>query len=125
MPRFLSLLMAAALTASCGPSQPTETVDFLVAHPERLKEVQRLCKEGARRPAKNSADVPPRPRIAASLVTGRSRSPNKVTFRRGAATKFSQLPHHAAARSRMRHFYCLRHRKKSGSFGLNPRHNGL
>ena len=45
MPRFLSLLMAAALTASCGPSQPTETVDFLVAHPERLKEVQRLCKE--------------------------------------------------------------------------------
>ncbi|AFU46583.1 MAG: EexN family lipoprotein [Burkholderiaceae bacterium] len=45
MPRFLPLLMAAALTASCGPSQPTETVDFLVAHPERLKEVQRLCKE--------------------------------------------------------------------------------
>ena len=45
MPRFLPLLMAAALTASCGPSQPTETVDFLVAHPERLKEVQRLCKD--------------------------------------------------------------------------------
>ena len=44
MTRFLPLLMVAALTA-CGPSQPTETVDFLVAHPERLKEVQRLCKE--------------------------------------------------------------------------------
>lgn len=44
MTRFLSLLMAVAL-AACSPSQPSETVDFLVAHPERLKEVQRLCKE--------------------------------------------------------------------------------
>lgn len=45
MTRFLPLLMVAALTAACSPSPPTETVDFLVAHPERLKEVQRLCKE--------------------------------------------------------------------------------
>ena len=44
MIRFLPLLMVAALTA-CGPSQQTETVDFLVAHPEHLKQVQRLCKE--------------------------------------------------------------------------------
>ena len=41
---MLLLLMAAALTA-CGPSQPSETVDFLVAHPERIKEIQRQCKE--------------------------------------------------------------------------------
>ncbi len=39
----MPLMMAATLTA-CGPSQPSETVDFLVAHPERLKEIQRLCK---------------------------------------------------------------------------------
>jgi hypothetical protein len=39
------LLMLAAALAACSPSQPSETVDFLVAHPERLKEVQRLCKE--------------------------------------------------------------------------------
>ena len=44
MTRFLPLLMVAALTG-CGPSQPTETVDFLVAHPDRIKEIQRLCKE--------------------------------------------------------------------------------
>ena len=37
-------LVAVTLTA-CGPSQPSETVDFLVAHPERIKEIQRLCKE--------------------------------------------------------------------------------
>ncbi|KAB2904423.1 MAG: EexN family lipoprotein [Burkholderiaceae bacterium] len=41
----LTLLMLAAALTACGPSQPSETVDFLVAHPERLKEVQRLCKE--------------------------------------------------------------------------------
>ena len=39
------LLMLAAALAACGPSQPSETVDFLVAHPDRLKEVQRLCKD--------------------------------------------------------------------------------
>ena len=44
MRKLMPLMMAATLTA-CGPSQPSETVDFLVAHPERLKEVQRLCKE--------------------------------------------------------------------------------
>ena len=41
----LMLLMLAAALAACGPSQPSETVDFLVAHPDRLKEVQRLCKD--------------------------------------------------------------------------------
>lgn len=39
------LLMTATVLSACSPSQPSETVDFLVAHPERLKEVQRLCKE--------------------------------------------------------------------------------
>lgn len=44
MNKLMLLTMAAALTA-CGSSQPSETVDFLVAHPDRLKEIQRLCKE--------------------------------------------------------------------------------
>lgn len=44
MNKVMLLMLAAALTA-CSPSQPPETVDFLVAHPDRLKEVQRLCKE--------------------------------------------------------------------------------
>jgi hypothetical protein len=44
MNKQMFLMLAAALTA-CSPSQPSETVDYLVAHPDRLKEVQRLCKE--------------------------------------------------------------------------------
>ncbi|CAB3731381.1 EexN family lipoprotein [Castellaniella hirudinis] len=40
----LLLLLTATLTA-CGPSQPSESVDFLVAHPDRIKEIQRQCKE--------------------------------------------------------------------------------
>ncbi|MBP8286328.1 MAG: EexN family lipoprotein [Rhodoferax sp.] len=44
MNKLMLLPLVAALTA-CGPSHPSETVDFLVAHPERLKEIQRLCKE--------------------------------------------------------------------------------
>ena len=38
------LIMVITLTA-CGQSRPSETVDFLVAHPDRIKEIQRLCKE--------------------------------------------------------------------------------
>lgn len=38
------LLMAASLVA-CGQSQSSETVDYLVAHPDRIKELQRQCKE--------------------------------------------------------------------------------
>ncbi|AVO48974.1 MULTISPECIES: EexN family lipoprotein [Burkholderiales] len=39
------LLAVAATLAACGRSQPSETVEFLVAHPERIKEIQRQCKE--------------------------------------------------------------------------------
>ncbi|MBN9366036.1 MAG: EexN family lipoprotein [Comamonadaceae bacterium] len=45
MNKVMLLMMAATLTA-CGPSQPSETVDTLVANPERIKEIQRQCKEG-------------------------------------------------------------------------------
>jgi hypothetical protein len=38
------MLFSLTLTA-CGKSAPTDTVQSLVANPERLKEVQRLCKE--------------------------------------------------------------------------------
>ena len=44
MNKVMLLMMAATLTA-CGPSQPSETVDALVANPERIKEIQRQCKE--------------------------------------------------------------------------------
>lgn len=44
MNKVMLLMLAATLTA-CSPSQPSETVDFLVANPKRIKEIQRLCKE--------------------------------------------------------------------------------
>ncbi|KPG01338.1 hypothetical protein IP86_04775 [Rhodopseudomonas sp. AAP120] len=44
MNKMMLLMLATALTG-CGPSQPSETVDYLVAHPERIKELQRQCKE--------------------------------------------------------------------------------
>jgi hypothetical protein len=39
---IVSLVLA--LTA-CGKAAPTDTVESLAANPERLKEIQRLCKE--------------------------------------------------------------------------------
>ncbi|HDS1564445.1 MULTISPECIES: EexN family lipoprotein [Gammaproteobacteria] len=44
MNRVMLMMLTVALTA-CGPSQPSETVDFLATHPERIKEIQRQCKE--------------------------------------------------------------------------------
>ena len=44
MNKVMLLMVVAALTA-CGPSQPSETVDALAANPERIKEIQRQCKE--------------------------------------------------------------------------------
>ncbi|WP_107316626.1 EexN family lipoprotein [Achromobacter xylosoxidans] len=44
MNKVMLLMLATTLTA-CGPSQPSETVDALVANPERIKEIQRQCKE--------------------------------------------------------------------------------
>ena len=44
MHKVMLLMLAATLTA-CGPSQLSETVDALTANPERIKEIQRLCKE--------------------------------------------------------------------------------
>jgi hypothetical protein len=35
----------AVFLAACGPSQPMDSVESLVANPERIKEIQRLCKE--------------------------------------------------------------------------------
>lgn len=39
------LLITAAMVTACGPAKPRDTVDSLVANPERIKEIQRLCKE--------------------------------------------------------------------------------
>ena len=44
MNKVILLILVTALPA-CGPSQPSETVDALVANPERIKEIQRQCKE--------------------------------------------------------------------------------
>ncbi len=44
MNKIVMSLIAVLLTA-CGPAKPTETVDELVANPERLREIQRLCRE--------------------------------------------------------------------------------
>ena len=46
MNKVMLLMVGAALTA-CGPSQPSETVDALAANPDRIKEIQRQCKEEA------------------------------------------------------------------------------
>ena len=40
-----SLLLLAILLTACEMSAPTDTVESLAAHPERLKEVERLCRE--------------------------------------------------------------------------------
>lgn len=37
------LLMGMVLLAGCGPSQPKDTVESLVAHPDRLREVEQQC----------------------------------------------------------------------------------
>src|SRR5690606_26124418 len=43
--RTLSLLLPMALTlAACGPSVSTDTVESLVANPERLKELREQCR---------------------------------------------------------------------------------
>lgn len=43
MKKILLLTLIVMLTA-CGKSQPTDTVESLVAHPERLKELREQCK---------------------------------------------------------------------------------
>jgi hypothetical protein len=45
MNRIVTMLLASITLTACGPSKPTDTVESLVADPERMKEVQRLCKE--------------------------------------------------------------------------------
>ena len=44
MKKIRLLLLALALTA-CGKPAPTDTVESLVANPERLKDVERLCRQ--------------------------------------------------------------------------------
>lgn len=37
------LLLAACMLAACGKATPTDTVDSLVAHPDRLHQVEQQC----------------------------------------------------------------------------------
>jgi len=43
MKKIIPFLLVAMLVA-CGKSEPTETVESLVANPERLKELRQQCK---------------------------------------------------------------------------------
>lgn len=45
MNKVMLLLMVVAALTACGPSQPSETVDALAANPDRIKEIQRQCRE--------------------------------------------------------------------------------
>lgn len=42
--KVITALMIAVLLTACGQSAPTETVESLVANPERLKELRAQCK---------------------------------------------------------------------------------
>lgn len=42
--KTIPMLMIAVLLTACGQSAPTETVESLVANPERLKELRQQCK---------------------------------------------------------------------------------
>ena len=44
MNKLIMPIIPLALIA-CSPPQPTDTVDSLVANPERIKEIRRLCTE--------------------------------------------------------------------------------
>ncbi|WAH65032.1 EexN family lipoprotein [Xanthomonas hortorum] len=41
--RGLAIVLAALPLAACSPPAPTDTVESLVANPERLKELRRQC----------------------------------------------------------------------------------
>lgn len=41
--RGLAILLVALPLAACSPPAPTDTVESLVANPERLKELRRQC----------------------------------------------------------------------------------
>ena len=42
--KMIAALMLVVLLTACGQSTPTETVESLVANPERLKELRAQCK---------------------------------------------------------------------------------
>jgi hypothetical protein len=41
--KLILMLIGMVLLSDCGPSQLSDSVDFLVAHPDRLREVERRC----------------------------------------------------------------------------------
>ena len=45
MSKVTALLVTVVAMTACGPSKPTDTVESLAANPDRVKEIQRLCKE--------------------------------------------------------------------------------
>lgn len=44
MRRFILLAVGVAAIAGCGKSEPNDTVDSLMANPDRLKELREQCK---------------------------------------------------------------------------------
>ncbi|CAG4892858.1 MULTISPECIES: EexN family lipoprotein [Paraburkholderia] len=48
----ITLLMLVLALTGCGKSEPNDTVDSLISHPDRLREVERQCTDSdAKMPA--------------------------------------------------------------------------
>lgn len=44
MRKFIGLLTVTAMLVGCGKTEPTDTVESLVANPERLRELRDQCR---------------------------------------------------------------------------------
>jgi predicted small lipoprotein YifL len=105
MNKLMLLMIAAALTA-CGQSQPSETVEELVANPERIKELQRNARTDR---AKVGDELCNR---AAEAANGASSVIAEAEIRSAARSR-SPRQNRAVTSSRrnalaLRRFYCLR-----------------
>lgn len=71
MKKVMLLALVTVLTA-CVPTQPSETVEALIANPKRIKEIQQQYEKTAQRSVTNSAVALPKPPIDVSSVISRS-----------------------------------------------------
>lgn len=123
------LLILAVVLASCGKPEPTETVESLVANPERLKELRAQCKTDR---AKLGDELCNRVAEATNRrFLGMARRP--TTRRRkppssdchGLSRNFAFLTRYVATRSCSRNFSSIRRDAKSCFFLDISSDNGL
>lgn len=127
--RILTALSLTLVMTACGESAPTETVESLVANPERLKELREQCRadraklgdelcnavaEATRQRFMGDGDVPIR-----------RRRKNRSSDSALRAKKFHPIAPHAAARCRSRRFSCIRSRDQYCVFASNCADNSL